>query len=177
MNAPIDIQLLYVPDQIHPSTVILTLKPRPPKLALLDPWNNADKHQHTGNNHSPELDVQHIRIEASLRSCADRGERHRQDDIAADAVVLVYCLALVHTSKDLLWNVELSKADKSLAEDQDVGDQAHNAVRACESSLRVAGFVHFDYNQAGYQGHYAHKIKSEVDVCAIHFLFPGAGRL
>ena len=155
----------------------MPLEPWPPKLLLLDPWNHTHQYQHTCHNDGPQLDVQHIRVEASLSSRTYRRESHRQDDIAANTVVFIYCLAAVDTSEDLCRNVELSEADKCLAEDQDVGDQAYDAVGTCKPSLRVAGFIHLDYNQAGYQSHYSHKVQCEVNVCAIDLLFLGVGRL
>jgi hypothetical protein len=92
-------------------------------------------------------------------------------------MVFVDRLALIDAAEYLLRDVELRKASESLAEDQDVCDEAHYAVGACESSLWVACFVHLDDDQTSYQSHDSNKVQCEMDVGSRHLLLLGVGWL
>jgi hypothetical protein len=92
-------------------------------------------------------------------------------------MIFVNRLAFIHTAEYLLRDVELRKSHQSLAEDQDVGDEAHDAVGVCESSFGVACFIHLDYCQTSYQSHDSDKVQCKVDMRSRHFLLLSVGRL
>ena len=92
-------------------------------------------------------------------------------------MVLVDRLALIDAAKDLLRDVELCKADERLRENQDVGDEAHDAVDVCESSFWVACFVHLDDYQTSYESHDSDQVQCEVSMCPLHLLLLRVGWL
>ena len=149
----------------------------PPNLALLDPGSYSHQYQDTGHNDSPQLDVQHVRVEVRLSSSTDCNQRHQKDEISTPSMVFVDRLAFIDAAEHLLRDIELSEAHQSLAEYQDVHDEAHYGVCTFESSFWVACFVHLNDYQPSYESHDSNQVQCKVHMRPCHFLLLGVGWL
>lgn len=121
---------------------------QPAELVHPDPRHNANQQDDSRDDHSPQLDLQHILIEVRLRRRGHGRQHGQQDDIAADAVVLVQLLGVLHAAVQLRHEV-LRDADDGLDDGEDVRDQAEDGVRRFEVRAVVRELVVLDHDQAG----------------------------
>ena len=71
--------------------------------------------------------MQGVDVETRLSRQCNCDERHHDQHVAADSMILVQCLCVVHAAIDLR-SVELGETDQGLDDEEDVGDEAHDAV-------------------------------------------------
>lgn len=91
-------------------------------------------------------------------------------------MVLVDGLGVVDAAEEA-GDVVLRDADQGLQDEDDVGDQADDAVGGVEMWGAVGEFVIFDDDQAGDEGEGAGAVEDGVDVSAEFFLLGSVCRL
>lgn len=87
------------------------------------------------------------RIKRRLRGRGHRDEREGQNQVAADTVIFVHCLGVIHAAEQG-WRVELRDSHQTLDDQHNVGDEAADAVRRDEVVSAVGEFVVFDHDHA-----------------------------
>lgn len=148
----------------------------PAELVETDPRHNTHEQNHTRDNHSPKLDLQHVLVERGLRRRSHRRQHRQQDHIPADAVVLVQLLRVVHAAVQLRHEV-LRDAHKGLDAGEDVRDQAEDGVRRLEVRAVVRDLVVLDHHEAGDGGQQRDVVEGRVRVGAFFLLLGGVGWL
>lgn len=95
--------------------------------------------------------MQDIRIETGLRGRRDRREAEYDEQVPAHAVVLVDGFGVIHASVDAR-GVVLRYTHDGLDTEEDVCDEAEDAVWGGEVGAVVGEFIVFDYDEAGEEG-------------------------
>lgn len=80
-------------------------------------------------------------------------------------MVLVDGLGIVDAAEELR-DVKLRDTDQGLQDEEDVGDEAADAVGGCEVGSSMVDFVNFDDNQPADKGEGAEGVQNGVDVGA-----------
>ncbi|KAH0194438.1 hypothetical protein KCV03_g141, partial [Aureobasidium melanogenum] len=101
------------------------LSGQPAKLLLLDSRQDSNQGNDSCDKHSPQLDFKNILVVVRLRRSCHGRKQHQEDDVAAYTVILVQLLRILLAAVDLRHKV-LREANKSLNEDEDICDQAHD---------------------------------------------------
>jgi len=117
--------------------------------------------------------MQHILIMRGLGRRTDRRQRKGENNIPAQPMVLVYPLARIDASKDSFRDVELCESNQCLAEDEDVGNEAHDAVNVFEACLRVGGFAQLNNDETGDEEDDTDEDQGEVNVGSLALLDGG----
>lgn len=121
--------------------------------------------------------MQRALIIIRLRCGRDSRQLQHEHYISADAVILVDLLAIVYAAEDDDGEEILRDAHGGLQEDQDIGDEAHDAVHGVEAVFWVGGFVYLDDDKGGYEAEVGEGEKAEVGQGAAALLGRGVGWL
>ena len=90
-------------------------------------------------------------------------------------MVFVRRLSKLHIDEISL-QVEHSKSNKPLGENNYIGHQPHLAMHTLKSSLGVRCFVHLDHNQACDSQKHSQRVEYRVNICASDFvMLSGSG--
>ena len=146
------------------------------QFLLLDTRQHPRQRNDRSHNHRPQLHMKHILIEVRLRRSTHGGQRQRENNIAAHAMVFIQRLGIVHTPVESR-GVILRNPDNSLNAKEDVRDEAENGVGRNEMIPRVGDFVVLDDDQTSNEGQDARDINGGVDVGAPFLLLGGVGWL
>lgn len=130
------------------------------QLVLPNACPHSQDHQDSGHKHHPQLDAECVLVVGRLRGSRDGRQLQHEQDIAADPVVLVHLLAVLHAAKDRHGQEVLGNPNQRLQNDDDIGDQAQDTVRGGQS--RVIALVDLDEDKGCDKGERAHSQQSEV---------------
>lgn len=147
-----------------------------PQLAQPDPRHNPSQHEHTCDNDRPMLDMRHIQTIRRPRRRAYRRKPQRCDHVAANPVVLVDALRIVHAAVQTR-GIVLGEPDDGLDVHQHVEGEAEDRVRGLEVLVPGAGFVELDDDETRGQCRGAEDVEEEVGEGTGAFLLGGVGWL
>ena len=147
------------------------------KLVFFNPRYNPCNDEHRRHEYGPQPDMQNRLIVCRLGRRTNCRQSQQEDDISTGPMILVDGFALVHASKDQLWSVELSEANKGLQKNQNIRHQAHDAMYAGKSCLRMGGFVDLNNGQARDEKSNSGEHESGVDIGPVDFLLLSSCRL
>lgn len=139
------------------------------QLLLLNSWDNTHQRNNRRNDDSPELNVQHIFVERSLRSRCNCHQRQREHNVAAHPVVLVHSLRIILTAESLR-DEEHSDTNSSLHNHEGVCDETKDGMWGLEVRDAVLDFVVLNNDQAGNEESNAQVIQSGMGIGALDFL-------
>lgn len=149
---------------------------KPTKLVQSDSRDDTNEQDQSCDQHSPELNLQHILVVVGLSCSSNSCQHQEQNHITTKTVVLVKFLGVVDTAVELRDKV-LRDTDHRLEGREDVCEQAKDGMRRFKVCSIVADLVVLDHDQSGDGCQECDIVESRVCVCAFLLLLSGVSGL